>query len=257
VLLPLTACGGGLPLLHPAQTLSPGDVRAVAGFSSNAFVGGFTDALQNVPKTASTALPPSGPSYARAALVEASVAPGLAPLVGARVGLGMQFEGGIGYTGRTVRLDARRSFDLSSHWAMSLGAGAMAEVYGHDDAGVVPALDPSQLHGWGADVPIVIGYTSDAELYMVWIGARTGWEHVDSGAPASLGTVTPMAPSPVLSATRFWGGGLLGFAVGFRHLHAAIELDCSYATVSGAYGATRAEVIGATIAPASAVWWRF
>ena len=246
-----------MPLLHPARALSLGDVRAVAGFSTNAFVGGFNDALRNVPKPSSTAFSSSEASYARAALVEASVAPGLAPLVGARVGLGRQFEGGIAYTGRTLRFDARRSFDLTTHWAVSLGAGGMGDVYGHDAAGVVPTVDLGQLRGWGADVPVVVGYTSDAELYMLWIGARAGWERVDSAAPASAGSAAPMAPTQALSATRFWGGGLLGFAVGFRHLHAAIELDCSYASVSGAYGDTHAQVTGATIAPASAVWWHF
>jgi hypothetical protein len=169
----------------------------------------------------------------------------------------MQFEGGIAYTGRAVRLDVRRSFDLSSHWAASLGAGGTAEIYGHDPAGTVAAVDLGQLRGWGADVPLILGYTSDAELYMLWFGARTGWEHVDVGKPGVQGTASGTPPSFALSATRVWGGGLVGLAVGFRHLHAAIELDCSYASVSGAYNATRVQVTGTTVVPASAVWWRF
>jgi hypothetical protein len=43
----LTGCGGGLPLLHPAQTLGEGEVRASAGFSGNVAVGGLSDALRN------------------------------------------------------------------------------------------------------------------------------------------------------------------------------------------------------------------
>ena len=115
-----------------------------------------------------------------------------------------------------------------------------------------------QLHGWGADVPVLVGYESDGGLYMLWAGVRGGWEHVDiSDVTSEPKAVTLGAPPIDLSATRFWGGGLVGFAVGFRHLHVAFELDASYATVSGDYNATHVTVAGLTLAPATALWWRF
>ena len=43
----VAGCGGGLPLLHPAQTLRLGDVRALAGFSSNVAVGALSSATRN------------------------------------------------------------------------------------------------------------------------------------------------------------------------------------------------------------------
>ena len=61
----------------------------------------------------------------------------------------------------------------------------------------------------------------------------------------------------ILSATRFWGGAVVGVAVGFRHLYVALELDASYASVTGNYNATQVQVSGITLAPASALWWRF
>jgi hypothetical protein len=60
-----------------------------------------------------------------------------------------------------------------------------------------------------------------------------------------------------LSATRFWGGGLVGLAAGFRHVHVAMELDVSYATISGDFNQAHADVSGVSIVPATAVWWQF
>src|SRR5258708_1342609 len=119
VALALSGCGGGLPLLHPAHTLSRGEVRAGAGFSANAATGGLStavrDATNEARRTASPGEAPPGTdaTYAKGAIVVASVAPGLAPIVGARVGVGAQSEGGLTYTGRSIRADLRRSFYLS------------------------------------------------------------------------------------------------------------------------------------------------
>jgi hypothetical protein len=45
--------------------------------------------------------------------------------------------------------------------------------------------------------------------------------------------------------------------VGFRHVHVAMELDASYASVSGDYNETHAHVAGVSLAPAAAFWWSF
>ena len=264
LLLGSTGCGGGLPLLHPARTLAPGEVRASGGFSANIAAGGLSNALgaarieaQGVtPGSAGTV--PTDATYAKGALVSASIGPGLAPFAGARVGVGDQFEGGIAYTGRAVRGDLRRSFDLSDHWSLSVGAGGSSALYGHAFGGDLPDVDLGQLHGWGADVPVMVGYESDGDLYMLWLGARSGWEHVDISEVRSVPKAVTLGTPPVgLSATRFWGGGLLGLAVGFRHVHVAMEVDASYATVTGEYNQVHAQVAGLTLAPATALWWRF
>lgn len=247
----LAGCGGGLPLLHPARALPAGSVRATGGFSANVAVGGLADAVRGATNevTANAGAAGTDSAYAQGALVAASIAPGLAPVVAARVGLGQGFEGGVAYSGRAVRADVRRSFDLSLHWALSAGAGGTAAVAGRQQGIALPNVDVAALHGWGADVPLLVGYESDGQLYSVWLGARAGWEHVDISA-AGAGPAT-------LSATRFWGGGLLGLAVGFRHVHVALELDASYAHIAGDYGGLHTSVQGATLSPASAVWWAF
>jgi hypothetical protein len=238
--------------LHPAQTLPPGEVRAFAGFSANVATGGLGDALQAAKGEASSGS--ADETYARGALVAASETPGLAPLAGARVGLGSQFEAGLSYTGRAVRADVRRAFELTGRWSLSVGTGGTAVLYGRQAGDVLPNVDLGQLHGWGADVPVLVGYASDGGLYTVWAGGRAGWEHVDIGQVTSV----PMSDAPAsLSATRFWGGGLLGVAAGFRHVHVALELDVSYARITGDYLGVHAEVAGLALTPAGGLWWSF
>jgi hypothetical protein len=257
------ACGGGLPLLHPARTLETGEVRVAAGFSGNVATGDFAAALQSAQNEAAATAGAPGPpatdaTYAKGALVAASVAPGLAPVAGARVGIGGRFEGGVTYTGRALRADLRRSFDLTDRLALSIGAGGTAALYGHQEGTSLPNVDLGQLHGWGADVPVLLGYASEGDLYLLWIGGRAGWEHIDISEVRSEPKAVTFGEPPIpLSATRVWGGGLVGFAIGFRHLHVAMELDVSYANVTGDYGDTHAQLAGWTVSPATAAWWRF
>jgi hypothetical protein len=95
---------------------------------------------------------------------------------------------------------------------------------------------------------------------MVWAGARGGWEHVDIDNVTSEPGSVEAGGAPLnlsATATRWWAGGLVGLAAGFRHLHVALELDVSYANVSGDFGGAHAHIAGAAIAPAAALWWHF
>ena len=82
-----------------------------------------------------------------------------------------------------------------------------------------PDVDLTQAHGWGADVPVLVGYESDGGLYTVWIGARTGGEHVDIGTVSSvpMGGSTSMggsgAPTALLSFLGLWVASLALVAV--------------------------------------------
>jgi hypothetical protein len=228
--------------------------------SSEFAVGGFADATRDAlhDESVNPNVPgPSGtdPTYAKGALVAAAVGAGVAPFAAARVGIGWQAEGGLAYTGRGLRADVRRSFDLDEHWALSAGIGGSAALYGHQQGGPLQGVDLTSLRGWGADVPVLVGYESDGGLYMLWVGARAGWDEVQIQSAASA---TPIGSPPLsLSASHFWGGPLLGMAVGFRHVHVAFELDTGYGTVSGDFNGSHVQVTGATVAPSSALWWRF
>jgi hypothetical protein len=257
----MTGCGGGLPLLHPARALPPGEVRAMGGLSADAVVGSASKDLTaarneaiasaGVPGAAGT-----NATYAKGALVSALLGPGLAPVAGARVGLGHGAEAGLVYTGRGARIDARATVDKGAV-TYSAGVGVSAAFYGAQDGDSLPNMSLSGLHGVGADLPLLVGWQSAAGLYKVWGGARGGFEHAQVSDLTS-GTREASATPPIsLSGTRYWGGGLLGLSVGFRHVHVAFEIDVAYVAASGEYNQTHVSISGVTLAPATALLWTF
>jgi hypothetical protein len=258
----LGGCGGGSPLLHPARTLPTGDFRLATGVSANVATGPLAGDLRRAREIAerdptAPGAPGSSPDYSKGALVAAAVAPGLAPFVGARVGIGDRFEGGLAYTGRAVRGDVRRSFD-AGRWSLSLGGALSAALYGRQQGSDLPNVDLGALHGYGADVPVIAGWESDGGLYMAWFGARGGFEHDVVETLTSEPKSVTIGGSPIhLDATRFWGGGLVGVATGFNHVHVALEMDVAWQTVSGSYNASHVNVRGLSLAPATALWWTF
>jgi hypothetical protein len=256
-------CAGGSPLLHPARTLDTGVVRAAAGVSANVVAGSAADDLRTAREEAARAgatlpgNPGSDPAYAKGALVAAAVAPGLAPFVAARVGAGNRFEGGVAYTGRGVRIDMRRSFDVENV-SFSAGAGISGAFYGRDQSTPLPAVDLTSLHGYGADVPLLVGWQSEGGLYQIWGGARAGFERDDIETLTSEPKDITIGTPPVrLRATRFFGGAIAGIGTGFRHIHVAAEIAASYQTVTGDFSDTHVTVAGVSITPAAAVWWTF
>jgi hypothetical protein len=258
--LALTACAGGAPLLYPAKTLPKGEVRAVAGLSGEALVSNFATALQSALNEAGTdSTQPTDVTFTKGALVAAAVTPGIAPFFAVRVGVGNDFEGGLTYTGRSAGIDMRRAFYFGSDksWAVSLGLRGTAALYGALDGGNLAGVNLSDLKGYGAEVPLLVGYEASSGLYMVWFGARGGWEHDTIGTLTTEPGPGLEVPPLGLTADRYWAGGVVGAAIGFRHLHAAVELDASYETITGSFAGTSATVQGATIVPAAALWWDF
>ena len=258
----LVGCAGAGPLLHPAHTLPKGDISATLGVSTNFSVGETNDAIVRAREQAAKnpdapGAPGTNPDYAKGAIALATIAPGMAPVVGARVGLGNQFEAGLVYTGRGARLDGRRSFDLAEDVALSIGIGASSAFYGRQPNTELPNVDLEAIHGFGADIPVLVGWRSKNELVMAWAGARAGLEYdsleVLSSEPKSVAAVSPIQ----LTATRFFGGGVVGFATGFRRLHVALELSVHYQSVAGTYNQNNVSVSGLTIAPASAFIFSF
>jgi len=254
-------CGGGVPLLYPARTLPTGDVRLSGGMSGSFVVGSLANevaaARTEAGHDSSVPGPPgSDPTYARGAIILAAVAPGLAPYVAARVGIGDRFEGGVAYTGRAAHIDVRRSFDWD-RVSLSVGLGLEMPLYGDPDTSTLPQVDLSSVHGYGADVPVLIGWESDARLYMLWAGLRAGWDHVDIGALTTEPGAATVTSPVTLSADRFYGAGVVGVAGGFRHVHVALELDVAYQEVHGTFNATTVSLAGVSMAPAGALWWTF
>lgn len=261
-LLLCAGCGGGSPLLHPAQTLPSGEVRAAGGVSANIAPGSLGSDLEaareiSARDPAAPGAPGTSPEYAKGALVSAAIAPGLAPFVGARVGVGHRFEGGLAYTGRGVRADLRRAFG-EGPWTVSVGLGASAALYGRQAGTDLPNVDLGALRGYGGDLPVLVGWESTGGLYALWFGARGGFEHVSLESVTSEPRNLPAGTGPIaLDANRGWGGGVLGLATGFNHVHVAAELAVAYQVVSGTYNQTDVSVRGLSLTPATALWWTF
>lgn len=258
----LCGCGGAAPLLHPARTLPPGEIRAAGGVSANIAAGSLGDDLRVARDVAARdplapGAPGTNPAYAKGALVAAAIAPGIAPFVAARVGIGNQFEGGLTYTGRAVRADMRRSFE-DGKVALSLGLGLTAALYGRQQGSDLQNVDLGALHGYGFDIPVLVGWESTGGIYKIWGGGRGGFERDVVESLTSEPKSIPIGNEPLhLDANRYWGGAVLGFATGFNHLHVALELSAAYQVVQGNYNENRVTVRGFTLAPASALWWSF
>jgi hypothetical protein len=257
----MAGCGGATPLLHPAQVLPTGEVRAMAGIAARAAVGNLGTALNGATNEAAASMgQPTNidTTYAQGALVAAAIAPDISPVVGARVGVGGGFEGGLIYTGRGARADLRRAFPLGTRkaWAISVGLGLDGVFSGRQTNTL--AGDNANLFGFGADIPVLVGWHSTANLYYFWLGARLQYEH-DTIQPRNSEAVPPQDESTQaqLIGDRISASGLLGFAIGFRHVHVALELEAGYAYVWGSFGGVSARIDGLALTPATALWVDF
>lgn len=226
--LALSGCGGTSPLLHPAAPLAPGHVTVGVGSTGRV-------ALKE---------PAGGAGSAAEDLEHAAVAPGVAPWVGARVGLAGSNEAGLAWAGRSLRLDARHVFERGA-LALSFGAGASLVLperrYG--DARL------RDVRGGGLDVPVLFGWASQAGLYAVWLGPRVGYERLEG----LVGDAEVDAPDLDLSAAHWSVGGVLGARAGFRHVFVALELNGAYHAVDGSLGGTDVSFTQASLSPGGAL----
>lgn len=228
-------CGGGAPLFHPAHVLRPGKVSAGAGMSGQVEI------------LAPRASPPADPQSA-ARLDTLIIAPGVAPWVGARMGIAGDNEGGLTYTGRALRLDGRHAFTFGAlTLSLGLGASAVSAVRPGDGA------DGAQVFGGGLDLPLLLGVRSASDLYAFWIGPRAGLELLSGKVPALDGT-------PGLADARgrhLFAGLVMGLRVGFRHVHAALELSAAYHRADGRIGAAELGLSQVSLTPGAALVFSF
>jgi hypothetical protein len=212
--------------------LAPGFVDFAAGVSGRAAVGA------------------SASNESDAALERVSVAPGVSPVVAARIGLQGNNELGLGYYGRSVRLDARHAFDIGGA-ALSLGLGASAIVPSRPTG----AQLGDDVYGAGADLPVVFGARSTSDLYAVWVGARGGFEllrgTIPPGATPADGAAAPTTLD--VDGRHVFAGALVGVRAGFRHLHVALEVDAAYHRAWGTLGATSLTLDAFAVTPAGAI----
>jgi len=208
----------------------------------------------------SNAAPPEQRAF-EDAIARATLSPGIAPWAGARAGLGERFEAGLAYTGRSVRADARRAFGGDSV-AVSVGAAASAVFSETNDGsdGPSPSMTSGRLSPTVADVR-ANGYG----FVEGWLGARGGVEHVGGDLPLAPGGEEPPGKAS-FGATRWYGGGLVGAALGLSPITVAVELDVAYQSVTGTAsfpaeagppGRRDGSASGLTLSPAGAIIGKF
>jgi hypothetical protein len=188
--------------MHTAHPLKEDEVTMGAGFS----------ATLPLPEQ------PVGDGQTPERLVdEAAVSPGLAPWVGARLGLDGAWDAGLTYTARSARVDVRRATVVDGT-ALSAGVGASGLLpKRREDLGL-------RVGGFGADVPLLVGWKSDADIYALWLGARGGAEYLVGQHTPEADVVGVVAPDEDLEGWHLQGGGLIGFRVGFRYVYAVLEV---------------------------------
>lgn len=276
-----SACGGAAPLLHGAHTLPSGQSSLGAGVAGQIATGqaqADLDAARQLSADGGVASDAERKRWLAGAAAHTLLAPGMSPWVALRVGLGGGLEGGLTYTGRSARADARWS-PGGSGVTWSIGGGASALLARPSDApsagsdpngaprrsGDLPGLDASGVSGWGADVPVLLGWRSDGSVVEAWLGPRLSIEHASGTAQLAIETSDRVVDTPV-SWTRWSAGGVVGLAVGVRPITVALELDLAYAHVGGdatytlAPGAPVVYSVasgGLTLAPGAAVRARF
>ncbi len=272
----LPACGGGGPLLHPAHTLKNGDVAFTAGTSGRFGLGGLHSAERKLDDTAAiqggATTPEERAGFVEGALARFAVGPGVAPFAAARVGLGSQNEAGLAWTGRAVRLDGRHAFEWRSY-AISVGLAATGALARPGDlprehvddegassvSGGLRTAKLTSLSGYGVELPLLFGYRSDADVVQLWAGVRAGFER--DSFQLRLVEWPDSAFGSSGNATRFWGGGLVGFSVGLAPVEVRVEVNAAYENVRGKVrthgGEISGDVAGLSLTPAMGISAKF
>lgn len=149
----------------------------------------------------------------------AFVAPGLSPWLAGRLGLGQGNEAGLGFTGRSLRLDARHAFEFD-RYALSVGIGASSLLARRSEDG---GGQGEGVLGFGVDLPVLFGWQSRGDIVSLWLGVRPGYERLGNIGPEP----DPTAPAPastLADAYQLTASGLVGLSVGMQPIWVALEL---------------------------------
>lgn len=141
---------------------------------------------------------------------------GVAPVAWARLGIHREWDIGLTVAGSTTRVDARKRFSLKEgdlNISLISGIAPYVGVIQSNDA--LGALD-TQGFRMGGELPLALTFDI-AGLYELWVGPRIGIEKI----VAHFDPATAEDPS----GWRVWTGGVVGLALGFRHLQVLMELN--------------------------------
>lgn len=261
----LTGCGGAASLLEPAHPLPKGFVEYGAGVSTQIALGPTDREIAKAENIEN----PSGPvtkDWLRGAYRASVLAPGVAPWLGGRVGLGGGNEGSLIYTGRNLRVGARHAW-LWDRYALSLGGGLSSVLThspaeAHENEGFSSGQVWWPASGVGLDVPLTLGYSSESDLVQAWVGARGGFEALFGDFPYTLRGESVGVDA---SAQHWQAGAFVGLAVGVSPVWVRAELAGAFHGVTARASlpadaderAARDHFSGFSLAPAGALVVQF
>lgn len=248
--LALLGCGAGAPLLHPAHPLAPGTLAGSSGVSAH-----FAppDAQRAIDRTSQASVDERAQDEQAAvdgALAQTLSAPGLAPWFSVRAGLMEATEGGISYTGRRARADLRYAY-VMDQTAFSVGGGATGimpalgadpptqacdspdycpDPIVDDSYSEIPGIDTGSTSGWGLDIPLLVGWRSEPQLFAFWTGLRARFEQISGEIRYETGAGPRTAHA---EGDRWVFQGVVGFSVGVKPIWALFELSPAYERLSG------------------------
>lgn len=167
---------------------------------------------------------------------------GVVPTAYVRRGLTERFDLGVMVTGTDLRLEFRGEKVLSPEPTTRASLVYALAPYG----GWIPDNNQSGSGGRvGFDLPVVYGIDFNG-VYELWFGPRLTHEYV-------FGDFMLAGQSRAASAHAFRAGGVLGMALGFRRLHALIELTAGWEQWLGNHGGARINRGGVALIPAFAI----
>jgi hypothetical protein len=246
----LSGCGGGVPLLHPAHTLAAGRTAFAVGVSDRFVLGDAERALAEAEQRTPGA-PAEDARSTRGLLVRLAEGPAVAPYAAARIGIPGTNEAGLSYSGHSLRGDLRHAFKWDKS-ALSAGLGVTGLGA---SASNPPGTDLSGAHGVGVDLPILIGYRSDADLISIWGGLRGSFDRWSGSISLDQSAAFE------LDASRVALGPIFGMSLGLPPFWVSAELELDYAHVAGSLDrpGTRydAQVSGWSARPAGALVAKF
>ena len=229
----VAGCGAGVPLLHGAHPLDPGEVSLGAGISGQMVKGPAATSLRANAHDDDATEPDDA---ALGAALGSTEAPRLAPWVGSRMGIGQRSDAGLTYTGREVRLDARRAWTHQA-WAVSAGAGLGAvfsrQSHTGEDSEAVRSIPTHTQTGFGFDIPVLVGWQSSPDVVQLWTGVRFGYERLHGTLGHAPDDRDSASASLDVTVGRWYVGPLVGLAVGVEPVWVAFELAAAYHSIRG------------------------
>jgi len=163
---------------------------------------------------------------------------GVTPLAYARAGVAPHWDVGLSAASTTLRGELRGELLLDAKSSLRPALLVAAAVFGG------PVHDDGAFRGGrvGAGLPLLLVLDASS-LVELWVGPRVRIERVW----AEIGP----GDAPVDGAATGIGlGGVIGVAVGFRHLHALAELSAAWERWSGTFDGDAALASGVVLTPA-------